>query len=46
MDALRETGSAVKRNPLITIGIVLGVGFLFGLVAGGRRKPASSRSWW
>jgi ElaB/YqjD/DUF883 family membrane-anchored ribosome-binding protein len=46
VDALRETGSAVKRNPLTAIGIGLGVGFLFGLMAGARSKPASARGWW
>jgi ElaB/YqjD/DUF883 family membrane-anchored ribosome-binding protein len=47
MDALWETASAAKRNPLLAVGIVLGVGFLFGLVARGRcSKPASSRNWW
>ena len=46
MDALRETESAVKRNPLTAVGIGLGIGFLLGLVARGRSKPVSSRSWW
>lgn len=46
MDAVRETGSAVQRNPLIAVGIGLGVGFIFGLLTGGRSKPASSRGWW
>ena len=46
VDALRETESAVKRNPLAAIGIGLGIGFLFGLVARGRSKPATPRSWW
>jgi ElaB/YqjD/DUF883 family membrane-anchored ribosome-binding protein len=38
-EALRETGSVIQRNPLAAIGIGLGVGFLFGLVTGGRSKP-------
>lgn len=38
-DSLRATGSAIQRNPLTAIGIGLGVGFLFGLVTGGRSKP-------
>jgi ElaB/YqjD/DUF883 family membrane-anchored ribosome-binding protein len=37
-DTLRETGSAIQRNPLAAIGIGLGVGFLFGLVTRGRSK--------
>jgi ElaB/YqjD/DUF883 family membrane-anchored ribosome-binding protein len=43
-DALRETGSAVQRNPLTAIGIGLGIGFLFGLITGGRSKPTSRSS--
>lgn len=43
-DALRETGGAIQRNPLTAIGIGLGLGFLFGLVSGGRSKPTSRRS--
>jgi ElaB/YqjD/DUF883 family membrane-anchored ribosome-binding protein len=43
-DALRETGRAIQRNPLAAVGIGLGLGFLFGLVSGGRSKPASRRS--
>lgn len=34
-----RAGSAIQRNPLAAIGIGLGVGFLFGLVTGGRSKP-------
>jgi ElaB/YqjD/DUF883 family membrane-anchored ribosome-binding protein len=45
-DAVRGTGSAVRRNPLTAIGISLGIGFLFGLLAGGHSKPSPSRSWW
>jgi ElaB/YqjD/DUF883 family membrane-anchored ribosome-binding protein len=40
-DALRGTSGAIQRNPLAAIGISLGLGFLFGLVSGGRGKPAS-----
>lgn len=42
-DALQETGTAIQRNPLAAIAVGLGVGFLFGLVSGGRSKPASQR---
>jgi ElaB/YqjD/DUF883 family membrane-anchored ribosome-binding protein len=43
-DALQETGSAIQRNPLVAVAVGLGLGFLFGLVSGGRSKPASRRS--
>lgn len=43
-DALRDTGGAIQRNPLTAIGIGLGLGFLFGLVTGGRGKPTPRRS--
>ena len=43
-DALRETSSAIQRNPLAAIGIGLGLGFLVGLVSGGGGKPNSRRS--
>ena len=43
-DALRETSSAIQRNPLAAIGIGLGLGFLVGLVSSGRSKPNSRRS--
>ena len=43
-DALRDTGGAIQRNPLAAIGIGLGLGFLVGLVSGGRSKPNSRRS--
>ncbi len=43
-DAVQETGSAIQRNPLAAIGIGLGLGFLFGLVTGGRSKPAGRHS--
>jgi ElaB/YqjD/DUF883 family membrane-anchored ribosome-binding protein len=42
-DGLRQSGDAIRRNPLTAIGIGLGVGFLFALVTG-RSKPASRRS--
>jgi ElaB/YqjD/DUF883 family membrane-anchored ribosome-binding protein len=35
-DAIQETGDAIRRNPLVAIGIGLGMGFLFGLLLGGR----------
>jgi ElaB/YqjD/DUF883 family membrane-anchored ribosome-binding protein len=35
-DAIRETGDAIQRNPLASIGIGLGVGFILGLALGGR----------
>ena len=44
MDGFRQTGDAIQRNPLTAIGIGVGLGFLFGLVTGGRSKPASRRS--
>lgn len=37
IDALDEAQAAVRRNPLMAIGIALGLGFLFGIVAAGRR---------
>ena len=43
-DALRETSGAIQRNPLAAIAVGLGLGFLFGLVSGGRSQPASRRS--
>jgi ElaB/YqjD/DUF883 family membrane-anchored ribosome-binding protein len=36
-DAIDETGDAIQRNPLTSIGIGLGVGFFLGLLLGGRR---------
>ena len=42
-DGFRQTGDAIQRNPLTAIGIGLGLGFLFGLVTGGRGKPATRR---
>lgn len=42
-DGLRQSGDAIRRNPLTAIGIGLGVGFLFALVTG-RSKLASRRS--
>ena len=35
-DAIQETGDAIQRNPLTSIAIGLGVGFLFGRAMGGR----------
>ena len=35
-NAIRETGDAIQRNPLASIGIGLGVGFMLGLVLSGR----------
>ena len=43
-DALRETSGAIQRNSLAAIGIGLGLGFLVGLVSGGRSKLNSRRS--
>jgi len=37
VDALDETYAAMKRNPLVTLAIALGIGFLFGVLAGVRR---------
>jgi ElaB/YqjD/DUF883 family membrane-anchored ribosome-binding protein len=37
---LQEAGNAVRRNPLTAIGMGLGVGFVLGLVTGGRSRPA------
>jgi ElaB/YqjD/DUF883 family membrane-anchored ribosome-binding protein len=39
-----EAGNAVQRNPLTAIGIGLGVGFLFGLVTGGRSRTTHRHS--
>ena len=39
-DSLQEAGNAVRRNPLTAIGMGLGVGFVLGLVTGGRSRPA------
>jgi ElaB/YqjD/DUF883 family membrane-anchored ribosome-binding protein len=43
-EALRETSGAIQRNPLAAIAVSLSLGFLFGLVSGGRSQPASRRS--
>jgi ElaB/YqjD/DUF883 family membrane-anchored ribosome-binding protein len=43
-DTFQEAGNAVRRNPLTAIGIGLGVGFLFGLVTGGRSRPTPRSS--
>ena len=37
IDALDEAQAVVRRNPLMAIGIALGLGFLLGIVAAGRR---------
>ena len=38
IDALEETGLIISRNPLASVGVGLGVGFLLGLIlAGGPR---------
>ena len=40
-DAVEETGQIIRRNPLASIGVGLGVGFLLGLIlTGGRTQPA------
>lgn len=36
-DAYDETHAAMSRNPLLAIAIALGIGFLFGVLTGGRR---------
>jgi ElaB/YqjD/DUF883 family membrane-anchored ribosome-binding protein len=37
VDAFDEAHAAVRRNPLTALAIALGLGFLFGIVAAGRR---------
>lgn len=37
VDAYDETHAAMSRNPLLAMGIALGIGFLFGALTGGRR---------
>ncbi len=37
VDAYDETHAAISRNPLLAIGIALGVGFLFGALTSVRR---------
>jgi ElaB/YqjD/DUF883 family membrane-anchored ribosome-binding protein len=37
VDAYDEAHAAMRRNPLTAVLIALGVGFLFGVVSGGRR---------
>ena len=40
-DAVEETGQIIRRNPLGSIGVGLGVGFLLGLIlTGGRAQRA------
>jgi ElaB/YqjD/DUF883 family membrane-anchored ribosome-binding protein len=36
-DAVEETGQIIRRNPLASIGVGLGVGFLLGLILTGGR---------
>jgi ElaB/YqjD/DUF883 family membrane-anchored ribosome-binding protein len=35
-DAIQDAGEAIQRNPFASIGIGLGIGFLLGLLLGGR----------
>jgi ElaB/YqjD/DUF883 family membrane-anchored ribosome-binding protein len=42
-DGLRQTGNPIQRRPLAAVGIGLGVGFLVGLVTGGRSKSQARR---
>jgi ElaB/YqjD/DUF883 family membrane-anchored ribosome-binding protein len=37
VDALDDTYAAMKRNPLLTLGIALGIGFLLGVLTSVRR---------
>ena len=37
VDALDETYAAMRRNPLVTLAIALGISFLFGVLASVRR---------
>jgi ElaB/YqjD/DUF883 family membrane-anchored ribosome-binding protein len=37
VDAYDDAHAAMQRNPLTAVLIALGVGFLFGVVSGGRR---------
>jgi ElaB/YqjD/DUF883 family membrane-anchored ribosome-binding protein len=40
-DAVEETGQIIRRNPLASVGVGLGVGFLLGLIlTGGRTQRA------
>ena len=40
-DAVEETGQIIRRNPLASIGVGLGIGFLLGLIlTGGRTQRA------
>ena len=36
-DAFDDTYAAMKRNPLLTLGIALGIGFLLGVLTSVRR---------
>jgi ElaB/YqjD/DUF883 family membrane-anchored ribosome-binding protein len=37
LDAFDDTYAAMKRNPLLTLGIALGIGFLLGVLTSVRR---------
>ena len=37
VDTFDETYAAMRRNPLLTLGIALGIGFAFGVLTGVRR---------
>jgi ElaB/YqjD/DUF883 family membrane-anchored ribosome-binding protein len=37
VDAFDDTYAAMKRNPLLTLGLALGIGFLLGLLTSVRR---------
>ena len=37
VDAFDDAHTAIKGNPLTAVAIALGIGFLFGVVAGSRR---------
>jgi ElaB/YqjD/DUF883 family membrane-anchored ribosome-binding protein len=36
-DAVEETGQIIRRNPLASIGVGLGIGYLLGLILTGGR---------
>jgi ElaB/YqjD/DUF883 family membrane-anchored ribosome-binding protein len=37
VDAFDETHAAIRRNPLLSLGIALGIGFLLGVLTTVRR---------
>ena len=37
VDAFDETHAAIRRNPLLSVGIALGIGFLLGVLTSVRR---------